>query len=145
MSNTIRMHLPAGTANVLVAPRQFWLATLGAAAVTRVWAAREAGTMFRALVKEGTRVESQALRVAGQRVDASITRASALARNARMGLRASVLSMAKNAAQLRGALPAVHARIAVDAVPSKPPRTTKASGTRKPRKTMRKVGARTKR
>jgi len=31
MSNTLRMTLPAGTTTVLAAPRQFWLATLGAA------------------------------------------------------------------------------------------------------------------
>ena len=49
MSNTIRYGNPAA---VLAAPRQIWLATLGAAAMTREWAEKEAGTLFRSLVPD---------------------------------------------------------------------------------------------
>ena len=44
---------------VFNASRQVWLASLGAAVVTRDWAQAEAGSMFRILVKEGTLVESR--------------------------------------------------------------------------------------
>ena len=44
------------------ASRQMWLAGLGAAAVTREWARTEAGKTFRTLVKEGSAVETKAIR-----------------------------------------------------------------------------------
>jgi len=40
------------------ASRQVWLASLGAAVVTRDWAQSEAGNVFRSLVKVGDRLES---------------------------------------------------------------------------------------
>jgi len=53
-------------------PRQVWLAGLGAAVVTRDWARNEAGQAFRALVREGSTVESRAMRVIGTQINASI-------------------------------------------------------------------------
>ena len=43
----------------IAASRQVWLASLGAAVVTRDWVQTEAGDVFKTLVKEGTVVESQ--------------------------------------------------------------------------------------
>ena len=57
---------------VIAASRQVWLAGLGAAVVTREWADKEAGTMFRKLVREGTIVESRAFRIVGERIDTSV-------------------------------------------------------------------------
>jgi hypothetical protein len=45
----------------LAASRQVWLASLGAAAVTRDWMQTEATKTFKTLVKEGTVVESRAV------------------------------------------------------------------------------------
>ena len=60
------------------ASRQVWLAGLGAAAVTRHWARKDAGNTFRALVKEGSAVEKQAIRVLSDRVETSIATATSL-------------------------------------------------------------------
>jgi hypothetical protein len=145
MSNTLRTTLPAGTTTVLAAPRQFWLATLGAANVTREWAGKEAGTVFRALINEGTVVETRAIRLVARRIETSVARANALVRDARTGVRASVESIATIAARLRERLPVVHARLAVDTPPVRPARATKTSSTRKARKPARSIRARTKR
>jgi hypothetical protein len=67
----------------LVASRQIWLAGLGAAVVTRQWAANDAGHMFRSLVKEGAVVEGRARRVIGRQVDNSIALATSLWNSAR--------------------------------------------------------------
>ena len=45
------------------ASRQVWLASLGAAVVSREWAQTEASNVFRTLVKEGTAVESRTIRL----------------------------------------------------------------------------------
>ena len=66
---------PVGDA-VIAASRQVWLASLGAAVVTRDWAQSEAGNVFRTLVKEGTAVESKAIRMVGDGLEVSITRAT---------------------------------------------------------------------
>ena len=57
----------------MVASRQMWLAGLGAAVVTRDWMQSEAGDMFKALVKEGTVVESRAIRFVGDRIETSVS------------------------------------------------------------------------
>jgi hypothetical protein len=100
---------------MLAAPRQIWLATLGAAAVTRDWAGKEAGSVFRTLVNEGSVVESRAIRVLGRRVEASVKRANALVGEARSSVRASVESLASAAsAFVRTRLPTVRASIDVE-------------------------------
>jgi transposase len=60
------------------APRQMWLASLGAAAVTRDWARTEAGKTFRTLVKEGSAVETKAIRDVSKRVESSVATATSL-------------------------------------------------------------------
>ena len=92
---------------VITASRQMWLAGLGAAVVTRDWAEREAGTVFRNLVREGTTVESRAFRVVGDRLDGSFIQANALWKRARHSVAATVKVCADTAATLvRYALPA---------------------------------------
>ncbi len=71
------------TDTALAASRQVWLAGLGAAVVTRQWAANDAGDMFRSLVKEGEVVEGRARRVIGRQVDNSIALAASLWNSAR--------------------------------------------------------------
>ena len=116
MSNSMRLRIPQA-GDMVAVPRQVWLATLGAAAVTREWAEKEAGTMFRALVKEGTVVESRAIRTVGERVEASVKRAASLARSARNGVRSSVASLAGVASTfVRARVPAMRARIEVESV-----------------------------
>jgi len=83
MLNTINTR--AGTVGdaFLAASRQAWLAGLGAAVVTRDWAQSEAGTVLRTLVKEGTAVESRAIRIVGDQVETSFAKANALWKQAR--------------------------------------------------------------
>ena len=115
MSNMIRLSIPTTGAAMLAAPRHVWLATLGAAAVTREWAEKEAAPIFRTLVKEGSVVESRALRVVGNRVETSMTHANALVRDARSSVRATVESLAS---------------IASSFVRSKSPTVTRTGGCR---------------
>jgi hypothetical protein len=110
----MRSSIAVRPATVLAAPRQLWLATLGAAAVTREWAEKEAGGVFRTLIREGAVVESDAIRYVGRQVRTSIRRADALARDARDGVSASVHSLASMAAAVRRKLPSVRARIDVE-------------------------------
>lgn len=89
------------------ASRRLWLAGLGAAVVTRDWADKEAGTVFRKLVREGTVVESRAFRAVGERIDASFSQASALWRHARRTLNTTAQSLADATTSLvRQAIPA---------------------------------------
>ncbi len=60
----------------LVASRQVWLAGLGATVVTRDWVQSEAGHVFKTLVKEGTVVESRAIRFFGDQFESSLARAN---------------------------------------------------------------------
>lgn len=126
MSNTIRSSYPMGGA-MLAAPRQIWLATLGAAAVTRGWAEKEAGAVFRTLVKEGSAIESHAIRFVGNRIETSVRRAHALLRDAREGADASVAALARAASKVRSKLPAVRARIDVDTAAPKRARGVKTA------------------
>ena len=68
---------------MLNASRQVWLASLGAAVVTRDWAQSEAGNMFRTLVKEGTLVESRTIRLVGDRVESTSPIANTMLKRAR--------------------------------------------------------------
>mgnify|MGYP001073608068 CR=1 FL=1 len=90
MLNMTRSSIPMTPAALIAAPRHLWLATLGAAAVTRDWAERDAAAMFRSLVKEGTVIESRAINLVSHRIGTSMKRANALARDARHGLRACI-------------------------------------------------------
>ncbi len=90
---------PVGDA-VLAASRQVWLASLGAAVVTRDWAQSEAGNVFRTLVKEGTAVESKAIRMVGDGLEVSITRANAVWKQARTTVQSTVKQAAETAVTL---------------------------------------------
>ena len=141
MSNTIRYGNPAA---MLAAPRQIWLATLGAAAVTREWAEKEAGTLFRTLVREGAAAETHAIRYVGNRVDTSVKAANAFARETRKGIDASVASLARVASRLRTRLPSVRARIDVDSAPARKNAGKAARRANKSVRTVRTVKSRAK-
>jgi len=95
---------------VLAASRQVWLAGLGAAVVTREWADKEAGTMFRKLVREGTLVESRAFRIVGERIDTSVSQAGVLWQQARRTATTTARSIADVTTSLvRQALPSSRA------------------------------------
>ena len=78
------------------ASRQVWLASLGAAAVTRDWVQTEATRKFKTLVREGTVVESRAIRFVGEQVESSITRANAMWRRTRRTVEATVKQAASS-------------------------------------------------
>jgi len=104
--------LPVGDA-LLAASRQVWLAGLGAAVVTRDWAGKEARPLLRALVKEGTVVESRAIRFVGNRVETSVTRANALLRQTRTTLQSAVKYAGTAGGLVRRALPAARPALAL--------------------------------
>jgi hypothetical protein len=79
------------------ASRQVWLAGLGAAAVTRQWAKNDAGNTLRALIKEGSAVETQAIRVLGSGVETSLATASSIWTRTREQVRATVTALADTA------------------------------------------------
>ncbi len=81
----------------LNASRQVWLAGLGAAVVSRDWIQAEAGNTFRTLVKEGTAVESKAIRYLGDQFETSMTRANALWRQTRSSVTHTVKTAADTA------------------------------------------------
>jgi hypothetical protein len=74
----------------LAASRQVWLAGLGATVVTRDWVQTEAGDMFKTLVKEGTVVESRAIRFVGDQIETSVTRANTVWKRTRRTVESSV-------------------------------------------------------
>jgi len=100
MLNTLQYKSQQVSGNVLAASRQVWLAGLGAAVVTREWAGRQAGTVLRTLVKEGTAVESKAFRMVGNRVETSLTRANVLWKKTRATVDAAVRTYADTAVAL---------------------------------------------
>ena len=85
---------------VFNASRQVWLASLGAAVVTRDWAQSEAGSVFRTLVKEGTAVESRTIRIVGDRLEGSFAMANTFWRQARGAVQATVKQAADTAVTL---------------------------------------------
>ena len=90
----------------LAAPRQFWLAGLGAAVVTRDFLQNEAGPVFKSLVKQGNSVESRAIRLVGSGIETSMTRANSLWRSTRSNVERTVRDYADQAVTLaQNALP----------------------------------------
>jgi len=123
--------VPAGEA-LFAASRQVWLASLGAAVVTREWAQNEAGALFRTLVKEGTAIESRTFRKVGERFEGSFTMANDFWRTARGTLTQSVKQAAETATTLvRETLPARLPGIAIAKMFRKPAPKRAARGTRK--------------
>jgi hypothetical protein len=86
--------------NVLNASRQVWLASLGAAVVTRDWAQSEAGSVFRNLVKEGTLVESRTIRIVGDRIEGSFALANSMWARARNTMQSTIRQAADTAVTL---------------------------------------------
>jgi hypothetical protein len=74
----------------LLASRKVWLASLGAAVVTRDWVQTEAGGVFKTLVKEGSVVESQAVRFVGDRIETSFSMANAVWKETRRTVESTV-------------------------------------------------------
>lgn len=120
----------------LAASRQVWLAGLGAAIVTREWARNDAGHMFRALVKEGSTVESRTLRVIGRRIESSMKLATTAWNRARDTARTTVGGLVETAT---AALPAFKAPAVkrVRQIPAKKSRSAKARISRKGRRAKR--------
>ncbi|MCC7327949.1 MAG: phasin family protein [Burkholderiales bacterium] len=90
---------PIGDA-VFNASRQVWLASLGAAVVSREWAQAEGSSMFRTLVKEGTAVESRTIRMVGHTLEDSFTKANSLWKQARSTVSSTVRQAADTAVTL---------------------------------------------
>ena len=85
----------------LAASRQVWLASLGAAAVTRDWMQTEATKTFKTLVKEGTVVESRAVTFVGDQIEVSMTRANRLWKQTRSTVESTVKQAADAAVDAR--------------------------------------------
>src|SRR5271169_2331480 len=81
----------------LAAPRQVWLAGLGAAVVTREWARNDAGHVFRTLVKQGSHVETRTIRVIGRQLDSSIVLATTVWNRARDVTQATLNGLVESA------------------------------------------------
>src|SRR6202049_299262 len=120
------------------AARRVWLAGLGAAAVTRQWAKNDAGNTLRALIKEGSAVETQAIRVLGSGVETSLATASSIWTRTREQVRATVTSLADTAV---AALPKLKVPVKVTSrVPvAKPGKTAKAPASRRAKHAARRV------
>ena len=106
------------------ASRQVWLASLGAAAVTREWARTEAGKTFRTLVKHGSTVENRAIRVLGDRIETSIANATSIWKQTRA---TAMTTASKIADTANAALSQFKAPTATRKAPAKARKTVKAA------------------
>ena len=120
------------------ASRQVWLAGLGAAAVTRQWAKNDAGNTLRALIKEGSAVETQAIRVLGSGVETSLATASSIWTRTREQVRATVTALADTAV---AALPKLKAPVkaTVRTPPAKPRKAAKSAASKRTKHAVRRV------
>ena len=96
---------------VVAAYRQAWLATLGAAAVTRDWMQTGAAPLIRSLVKEGTLVEGQAMRVVESRVGSSYRLANTALRRARRQFGSAIARARTTLPVTLAKLPAIARRV----------------------------------
>jgi hypothetical protein len=85
---------------MMAASRQVWLASLGAAVVTREWAQKEAGQTLKTLVREGTAVESKAIRYVGDQIEAQMTRANSMWKQTRRTVESTVKQAAEQTVAL---------------------------------------------
>jgi Poly(hydroxyalcanoate) granule associated protein (phasin) len=121
--------------SVFAASRQVWLAGLGAAVVTRAWAEKEASGVFRTLVKEGTVVESRAIRLVGDQVESTVTKANAVLKQTRAAIESVVRIYGDTAmGVLRLSLPRLAPQPAVVAKATKVRATKKSMAPHKSRK-----------
>jgi hypothetical protein len=98
LKQTANFNANQAAETVLAASRQVWLAGLGSVAISRDWAQHRASDVFKRLVKQGSVVESQAIRIIGSRVETSIATAEALWNQARQTVMSTVSTVAENAA-----------------------------------------------
>lgn len=89
----------------IVTPREVWLAGLGAVVVTREWASKEAGPLFRSLVKQGTIVETRAVRMVGDGIETGFEHANSLWRSARTMMTSTVKTAADRTVEIVRELP----------------------------------------
>jgi hypothetical protein len=146
MLNTIKPRAALVGDAVLTASRQVWLAGLGAAVVTRDWAEKEGGTVFRTLVREGTAVESKAVRFVGDRLESSFTQANTIWKRARRTVTTTVKAYADTAAMLvRESLPASLPKVAVAPAraPHKPAKAKAPTAAKRVKRTRKGVAKRT--
>ena len=131
MFNTINARAMNVGDAVFAAPRQVWLASLGAAVATRDWAEKEARPVFRKLIRQGTAVESRAVRFVGERIETSFTQANTLWKRARRTVSTTVQAYADTAVTLvRETLPASLPRPAMPGAAA--PAAAKRKATRAP-------------
>ena len=112
MSKQATFNRSSGSVNALAesalfASRQAWLAGLGAASISREWARHGAGNTFRALVRQGSAVEKNAIRVIGDRVESSIATATSVWRVARTTASTALATANRLAETAVAALPSV--------------------------------------
>jgi hypothetical protein len=114
MLNTLNIRVAEVGDTFVRTSRQFWLAGLGAAVVTRDWAEKEGGVVFRNLVREGTAVESRAIRYVGDRFEDSFAQANQLWKRTRRSVTSTVKSYADTATMLvRETLPTSLPKVAM--------------------------------
>jgi hypothetical protein len=102
MNKQTSQYLPPNqmTEAAYAASRQLWLAGLGAAVVTRDWVQHEAGPTFKKLVREGTAIESRAIRYVGDKLETSVTRANGVWKQGRRKVESKVKQAAVGAVAL---------------------------------------------
>jgi Poly(hydroxyalcanoate) granule associated protein (phasin) len=139
---------------VFNASRQVWLASLGAAVVTREWAQAEAGNVFRTLVKEGTLVESRTIRIVGDRIEGGVSLANTMWKRARHTVQSTVRQAADSAVTLvQNKLPKALPKVMLPAMlasakpakkrAAKPARVTKKRAVKAVKRGTRRTKART--
>ncbi|MBL0289359.1 MAG: phasin family protein [Betaproteobacteria bacterium] len=128
----------------LAASRQMWLASLGAAVVTRDWVQNEAGTVLKTLVKEGTAVESRAIRFVGDRLEGSVERANTLWRRTRHTVETTVRAYADTAVTIvRETLPKALPKIDLPIIKRAEARAKRAATVKRARKVAKAAKTRT--
>ena len=134
----------------LAASRKVWLASLGAAAVTRDWVQTEAGKTFKSLVKEGTIVESRAVTFVGDQIEVSVNRANRLWKQTRETVETTVKQAADAAVALANnalpkSLPRIELPLGVKPAKAKKSATKVVRAKKTARKSATKVARKTKR
>jgi polyhydroxyalkanoate synthesis regulator phasin len=122
--------------SMLAVSRQVWLASLGAAVVTREWAQKEASKTLDTLVREGTVVESRAIRFVGDQLEASMSRANGVWKQTRQTVESTIRQAAETTVALAQqvlpkSLPMVAAPGFVKAIKPVAKRAKKAAPARK--------------
>jgi hypothetical protein len=125
----------------MAASRQMWLASLGAAVVTRDWVQSEAGDVFKTLVKEGTVVESRAIRYVGDRIETSVSMANTVWKETRRTVESTVKQAAETAVSFaQQVLPRSLPKFEMPLAPrAAKPRAKAAKATKRPVKAARKM------